>query len=186
MSATITPPRLITAEEYAAMPDDGRRTELVRGRVLEMAGPGYTHAGVVGMIGILVGGYIYANRLGRYVGETSVRTQHDPDSVRIPDAAFYSRQRVPLEHPGPVGIQPVPPDLVFEVRSPSDRSPDVLAKVAEYWNAGVAVVVVVDPADASVIVYRETARPTIFTAADSLTLPDVLPGFAVPVAELFA
>ncbi len=79
----------------------------------------------------------------------------------------------------------VPPELVVEVRSPTDRWGQLFGKVSEYLGAGVVVVVIVDPNTETVSVYRDDGRQQILTTTDELTLPDVLPGFAVSVARFF-
>ena len=73
----------------------------------------------------------------------------------------------------------------MEVRSPSDAWTDVFAKVEEYLAAGVSVVLVVDPEKGTVSACRPGPRQEDFHAGDTLTVPDVLPGFAVEVARLF-
>ena len=84
----------------------------------------------------------------------------------------------------PAGPLPTP-ELVIEVRSPSDRISQLSAKASEYLDAGVAVVVVLDPVTASAAVYREDEFPVRLHNGDELTLPDVLPGFAVAVRRFF-
>jgi len=79
----------------------------------------------------------------------------------------------------------VAPDLVVEVRSPTDRWNAIFAKVSEYLTAGVRVVVVLDPATTSASVYRMDELQQIFHHSDVLTLPDVLAGFSVVVSRLF-
>ncbi|MBY0231007.1 MAG: Uma2 family endonuclease, partial [Gemmataceae bacterium] len=78
------------------------------------------------------------------------------------------------------------PDLVGEVKSPSDRWGEVFAKIGEYLEAGVRVVVVADAESMTVSLYRQWAVQEILREGDTLTIPDVLPGFSVPVARLFA
>ena len=97
--------------------------------------------------------------------------------------AYYSFERVP-KGPLPKGYWPAP-DLVFEVRSPSDRLSDMYGKVGEYRNAGVKVVCLVDPDKATVIVYPGEEFHRMLGANDELTLPEVLPDFRVPVRRLF-
>ncbi len=77
------------------------------------------------------------------------------------------------------------PDGVIEVRSPSDLWTDALGKMLDYLRVGVPVVVILDPKTESASVYRPGARQQIFEKDQTLTLPDVLPGFEVPVACLF-
>jgi Uma2 family endonuclease len=78
-----------------------------------------------------------------------------------------------------------PPDLVIEVRSPSERWTEAFGKVLEYLKAGVRVACIVDPGTETVSVYRPDEIQQILTADDEFTLPDVLPGFQVNVGKLF-
>lgn len=98
---------------------------------------------------------------------------------------FFSHERLP-KGDVPDGVAPVAADLVVEVRSPSDRWTDVFTKMLEYLKAGVRVVVILDPATTSASVYRPDELQQVFHNGDPLTLPDVLPGFSVPVNRLFA
>lgn len=84
----------------------------------------------------------------------------------------------------PNGLLPVAPDLVIEVKSPSDRWMDLFVKVGEYLKAGVRVIVLIDSETATVSVYRPDHLQETLTADKSLTLPEVLPGFSVPVVKL--
>lgn len=77
------------------------------------------------------------------------------------------------------------PELVAEVRSPSDAWTVVFAKVEDYLGAGVNVVLVLDPETRTVMICRPGPTQTTLKAGDTLTVPDVLPGFAVEVARLF-
>jgi Uma2 family endonuclease len=79
----------------------------------------------------------------------------------------------------------VPPELVIEVKSPYDLWTDLLAKVLDYLRAGIGVVVVIDPKTESASVFRAGDRQDIFEKDETLTIPDVLPGFEVPVARFF-
>ena len=86
----------------------------------------------------------------------------------------------------PDGFFPGAPDLAVEVLSPSDRAGDVLAKVQDWLNAGTAAVWVVDPKTQTVTIYGADRKAAILTSTDTLSGGDLLPGFSVPVAELFA
>ena len=80
---------------------------------------------------------------------------------------------------------PLAPDLAVEVLSPSDRMADAMSKITMYLQAGVRLVWLVDPASLTVTVFRQDAAPKSFGAGESLDGGDVLPGFSVPVAEIF-
>ena len=79
----------------------------------------------------------------------------------------------------------VAPELVIEVRSPSDLWTDALEKVLDYLRIGVRAVVILDPKTESASVFRSGARQETFEKDQILTIEDVLPGFAVPVARFF-
>ncbi len=113
-----------------------------------------------------------------------IKTGSNPDTVRGADVCFFSYER---QSKGelPEGLLPVAPDLVVEVRSPSDRWNLIFTKVGEYLTAGARVVVVLDASTTSASVYRVDELQQIFHNGDTLMLPDVLPGFSVVVSRLF-
>ena len=81
---------------------------------------------------------------------------------------------------------PMAPDLAVEVLSPSDRMADALAKVAMYLQAGTQLVWLVNPTTRKVMVFRSEMDLVTLGESDTLDGGDVLPGFSVPVAEIFA
>jgi Uma2 family endonuclease len=176
---------LLTAEEFGRRPDDGRPEELVRGRIVMTPPPGSRHGKVCSKADRIIGNFVEEHDLGHVLSNDSgVITERDPDTVRGADVMYYSYDRVP---PGPVteGYLSQTPDLVVEVLSPSDRWAQVVLKVGEYLNAGVRIVLVVDPGSEIVIVYSPEGPPNTLRRDDELTLPDVLPGFCVAVSRLF-
>jgi Uma2 family endonuclease len=184
MSAVVDPPKLLTAEEYAALPDDGRLTELVKGVIVEMPSPSSAHGYVCLNFGSTFREYVRKHDLGRVVSNDSgVVTERGPDTTRGPDVAFYSYDRVP-RGPLPEGYWPAP-ELVVEVRSPSDRTSRVLAKVSEYLSAGVRVVLVVWPEETTIMAYSEEFFNRSFGIDEDLVLPELFPDFRVPVRTLF-
>jgi len=180
-----TATRLITAAEFLAMPnpDDGLKYELFRGEIVTVSRPHLLHGFVQINIGILLGVFAKANRLGRVYSESGVVTERDPDSVRGPDMFFYRSDRLP-DMTG--GYPETPPDLVVEVLSPSDRSGETRAMVQEYLNAGVPLVWVVDPEAKTAMVYRGTMRGIELGEADTIDGGEALPGFTCTVADFFA
>lgn len=177
-------PALMTAEEFARDYAD-RRAELVKGRVVESPMPQMKHGKVCYRATITLGTFVEAHDLGHIMtNDTWMVVQRGPDTVRGADILFISYARLPKGNV-PDGMLEVAPELVFEVRSPSDRWTDMIAKMLEYLSAGVSVVVILDPKTESASVFRPDDRQDIFEKADTLTVPDVLPGFAVPVKSLF-
>ena len=178
--------RLITAQELLLMPDDGIPKELVRGRIVTMNVPAPRHGHFCALICRLVGNYAEDEKdLGRVMtNDSGVVTERGPDTVRGPDVSFYSYKRVP-KGALPDGYLDVAPEIVFEVRSPTDRWSETGAKVNEYLNGAVLAVCVLDPRTESITVYDNDGPPRVFYKGDTLTLPDILPGFEMAIARLF-
>jgi len=175
---------LMTAEEFEQLPDDGIRSELIRGRIVPVNMPAARHGEICANIVLLVGGFAKEHGLGRVIcNDSGVITERDPDTVRGADVAFYTYARVP-KGPAPPGYLSVPPDLVFEVRSPGDRWRDILVKVVEYLDAGVRTVCVVDPVLQTVHV-QSIEQSRTFTADEELSLPEILGDFRLPIQRLF-
>jgi Uma2 family endonuclease len=176
---------LLTAEEFAALPNDGERTELVRGRVVTLNLPAPRHGQIASKVDRIVGRFLDDNDLGHLViNDAAVVTERDPDSVRGGDVSFYSYSRVP-RGPFPRGYIQAVPDAIFEVRSPTDRWSKILAKVAECLGAGVIVVCVLDDLTENIHIYRDGEAVRVLGPQDELTLPEVLPGFKAVVKRFF-
>jgi Uma2 family endonuclease len=136
MSPAAVAEKLISAEEYADMADSSRCTELVRGRIVELTPPKPRHGRICVRIAALLEGFVDEHGLGRVIGNDSgVITERGPDTVRGADVAFYSYARLPQN--ADLDDYPAsPPELVVEVKSPTDRWSDMGA-VANWWSAGV-------------------------------------------------
>jgi Uma2 family endonuclease len=113
--------RLLTAQEYLQLPDGGVPTELVRGKVVEMNVPTPRHGQICAKVARIVGHYADEHGLGHLLtNDSGVLTERDPDTVRGADVAFYSCARVPRGKIPPGYLDAVP-ELVFEIRSPTDK-----------------------------------------------------------------
>ena len=176
----------ITAEELLQLPDNGMRRELVRGEVREMAPAGDEHGELAMTIGSDLSQHVKTNRLGRvYAAETGYIISRNPDTVRAPDAAFV-RQEV-IDATGRLrGFRSGAPDLAIEVISPGDSYTEVQEKVVEWLEAGCRMVVTVDPRRRIVTVYRSRHDIEILTEEDTLSGGEVVEGWELPLAELFA
>ena len=189
MSAVIEPAipcalPLLTAEEFVRRYPN-HRVELVDGVVKELEMPGFRHGKVCVRFSGFLFVYFQANDIGHLVShDTFVKIRANPDVVFGPDLAYFGYERL-AKGVEPAGLPDALPELVAEVRSPSDTWTDVFAKVEEYLAAGVEVVLVLDPETRTVFVCRPGPSQQTLNVGDTLTVPDVLPGFAVPVARLF-
>jgi Uma2 family endonuclease len=103
--------------------------------------------------------------------------------VRLPDVAFVSIARVPEERSR---VPTLAPDLAAEVLSESNTREEIAQKIREYFQSGTRLVWVIDPPTRSVAVYENAGQPQrTLAVTDVLEAGDVLPGFSLPVADLF-
>ena len=152
-----------------------------------MAPAGFRHGVVAHRLAVLLETVLAASahRTGEITAaETGFRIARDPDTVRAPDLAYVSADRLPAED-GWDGFLDAVPDLVVEVVSPSDRAGDVLDKAASWLAAGTAVVWVVYPRQRTVAVHRPDGVVTLVGPTGVLDGTAVLPGLHIDVADVF-
>jgi Uma2 family endonuclease len=177
-------PDLLTAEQFAQLPEEGHyRLELKHGQVVREPPPGADHGYFVAELVSYLRDHVKKHRLGRVFADVGTITERDPDTVRGPDIAFVSRARLEAYPAKPYfGIAP---ELCVEVLSPSNRPGEIKEKVGEYFAAGARLVWMVDPMRERVTVYRSSTDLRVLTNTEQLDGGDVLPGFQLPLAQLF-
>lgn len=182
MSTTV---QSMTAADLLRLPTDGRRYELIRGELRQMAPAGPTHGRLAMRIASHLFQHVEAHHLGTvYAAETGFQLTQNPDTVRAPDVAFVSQER--CETVGEIeGYWPGAPDVAIEVISPSDRYADVEDKVVEWLAAGSRMVIVVNPRQQSVTVYHSHTDMVRLTEEDTLDGGEVVPGWRLPIKEVF-
>jgi Uma2 family endonuclease len=147
------------------------------------AGTGFEHGEVCCEIASILRNVAKPNRWGRVVcNNAAVLIERNPDVLRRPDVAFYSADALPFDEliEGP---PEVPPDVVFEVRSPGDRSRDVLMAAAEYLASGVGMVVIVDPQSRTANVFVDAQPIRVMGEDDVVPLPAPLDKLRRTVGE---
>jgi Uma2 family endonuclease len=173
--------KLTTAEELIRLPSGEARYELIDGELITMSPSGAEHGDVAAEIGARLREYVRTHRLGKtYAAETGLVISRDPDTVRAPDASFVRADRV-------VNVRtyfPGAPDLAVEVLSPNDRASEVEAKVRQWLESGTRMVMVVDPETRTATVHTATATSRL-SIGDALDGGDVVPGWRLPLAEIF-
>ncbi len=177
--------RPITADDLLRMPDDGFRYELVRGALRKMTPAGFQHGRITINITNSLDQFVRANNLGVIcAAETGFKLASDPDMVRAPDVAFVRQERI--QEVGDIeGYWPGAPDLAVEVVSPSDSYSELEGKVFDWLMAGTQTVVVVNPRKRAVTVYRSLTDIKILMENDTLEGAEVLPGWRMPVKDIF-
>ena len=177
---------LLTAADLLRMHSEGSRGELIQGVFYETMAAGQRHGKLVARLVARLVVHAEASHLGTVVASDSgVLLERDPDTVREPDIAFTSAERLPLGEDLDTYAEVVP-DLVVEVASPSDRHGKLVEKVRMWLSHGVRLVWVVRPADRAVEVHQAGLPPVTLREGAALDGADVLAGFKCPLAELFA
>lgn len=174
----------MTAEDLMRLPEDGFRYELVQGEIRKMTPAGAPHGQSAMEIGWRLAQYVRTNNLGAvFAAETGFEIARNPATVRAPDVAFVSRERIPSSGV-PQGYWQGAPDLAVEVVSPGDSYVGVEDKVLDWLQAGTRMVIVVNPDKRVVSVYR-ALKAVVLTENDVLSGEDVVPGWSVAVKDLF-
>jgi Uma2 family endonuclease len=177
---------LLTAEEFFRLYShrDGDY-ELVKGEVVKMAPPGGVHGGTATNIASALHTFVRQHDLGRVVVESGFRLESQPDTVRGPDVAFVSKERLPAEGL-PRAFFTIAPDLAVEVVSPSDTASDMEQKVQDYLRNGAQRVWVVYPDTRTIVVYRPDGTARVFSGDATIEDPELLPGFSLSLQEIFS
>ena len=192
MSTAVSPPqkKLMTVEEFLALPDDGTERWLLRGELRPtertMTVRNRHHSEVEAKIAFLLNHWLEQQPEPKgkiHSGEAGFRLGGNPDSLFGIDVAYASAELVSTTDPD-LPYYDGPPVLAVEILSPSDKHEDVVRKVIAYLQAGV-VVWEVDPDFRRVAVHRPGQVSKTFSGDDELTTEPELPGFRVLVAKLF-
>ena len=173
----------MTAEDLGELPEDDRY-ELVRGDLIQMAPVNFEHLEIGGNLIVEVGTHVRRRKLGVVGGEGGFILERDPDTVRGPDMVFVRADRVP-QGKAKRHFAELAPDLVAEVRSPSESLKSLLDKADEYLRAGTRLVWVFDPSPKRVYVRTSDGRTRTLSVDDDLDGGDVLPEFRIPLREIF-
>ena len=176
--------RLLTAEEFWQLPDNGARRELVRGEVVESMPPGGVHGAIAIALGTML--RIWANTAGGYVGtEAGYVLAQSPSTVRGPDVSYVQADRIPPDGV-PEAFWTIAPDLAVEIVSPGETADEVRAKVRDYLAAGTPLVWTIYPRTREVVVHTGDGLARTYSGDDTIEYTNVLPGFSCLVTELFA
>lgn len=174
---------LLTIDDLLRLPDDGNLHELDEGRLVSMPPSAFKSGHVAALVSFFLTLFVREHDLGVVAGaDAGVALRRDPDTIRAADVTFIRKERVVETG---TGYYPGAPDLVGEVLSPSDRYAAVARKVSQYLAAGVRLVWVLDPYSRTAAVHRP-GREVLALAEDGvLDGDDVVPGFALPLREIW-
>ena len=163
---------------------ENRPCELVEGTLVEKP-VGYEESAIAGLILTSLNNFVRPRKLGIVTGPDGT-IKLFAGLVRIPDVAFASWDRFPDRKRPKTPIPHLAPDLVVEVLSKSNTKPEMMRKLGEYFAAGVRLVWMVDPRKRTARVYATVDQSVLIKEGQSLDGGAVLPGFVLPLDELFA
>jgi Uma2 family endonuclease len=181
----MVPTKLVTADELLAIGDDAH-FELVKGELHDVSPSGTEPSMIAMFLAETVGPFVRSRKLGITTdSQGGYILSRDPDTVVAPDIGFVRRHRIPRGHDF-TKYFPEPPDIAIEVVSPTDRSAEILSKVALYGEAGGPLVWVVYPKQRAVTVHVLGEPPQTIYEGETLQGGEILPGFSLAVGEIFA
>ena len=180
---------LLTADEfYDFCCQNEGRYELERGIIVEKDGPAKPKTRMALNIASAMFLFVHHNSLGRVRVETGYYIETNPDSQRDPDVTFLTAARVSGEDNGTL-TYPAPPGIAVQIVSTSSVTAEMEPKVKEYLAAGSRRVWVVYPATATasrrVVIHHPDGATTTHTGDDVITDDGLLPGFSLPLSEIF-
>ena len=161
-----------------------RLCELIDGVLVEKA-MGFSESLLASYLIVLLDAFVRPRNLGPVTGEQGT-VRLFPGQVRIPDVAFTSWDRLPGRRRPVEPIPELAPDLAVEVLSSANTQEEMLRKRRDYFAAGVRLVWEIDPVARTVRIYIGPDAGTVLAAGGTLDGGDVLPGFTLPLIELFA
>ncbi len=180
----MAPKTSLTMDDLERMPDVyHRNVELDEGELLETAPASEDHGNLETEIAFLLKQFAKQHDLGRvYAGDTGFRLSDG--TLRSPDVAFVRKARV--EQVRSTGFGNGAPDLAVEIFSPSDSVAQLMRKVKQYFAAGTHTVWIVYPERREIHALEASGADRILTIEDQIDAPELLPGFATPIAAVFA
>jgi Uma2 family endonuclease len=191
--STVAAPKLMTAEEFLALPDDGVERWLIRGELREKRDTDMTRRNKPHSITEAhITGHLWAwlraqpePRGAVVCGEAGFILRRDPSTITAGvDVAVITAAQADARDPD-TNMIVGPPVLIAEVLSPHDTDEEVSDRVTEYLDCGVPLVWVVSTRFRTVVVHRPTVAPVMFNDTQTLAGAPELPGFSCRVADLF-
>jgi Uma2 family endonuclease len=181
--------RLFTAADLKLLPTDLPSGpidyELDNGRLVFITvPPGDLHGAVQSNIATELKIQGERRGYGKARTEVGIVLWRNPDRVVGADVAFVAKKSLPICRTSEGYLETIP-ELVVEIRSKNDSLEYVQRKVQHYLKAGVEIVWVAEPTSRTVTAHAATGEPIVYSEGNTLQLPELIPEFSMPVAEVF-
>jgi Uma2 family endonuclease len=176
--------KLLTSDDLAKLPS-GKRHELIEGELIRLSPTKPLHGFVALRVAAALILYNNSHHFGTlFAAETGFLTRGNNRTVRAPDVAFISYEKLPAGSKLDDFLA-IPPNLVVEVVSPGDRAGEIEQKTHEWLDFGVGMVWVVYPESQRVHIYEKNNQVRILSVEESIVGDPILPGFESPVRAFF-
>ena len=176
--------KLLTADDLLRLYSQGVRGELVRGIFCKTTVGGMEKGVIIANFAVWLGNFVRPRKSGSLTAGAGFWLERDPDTVRKASVAFMSTERLPLNVRVP-GYAEMAPDLVVEILSLGDTVRSLYDKARMWLTHGVTVVWVVYPESRTIEVHQSSVPVITLTEDDTLEGSPVLPGFTLPVRDVF-
>ncbi|HHP7243124.1 MAG TPA: Uma2 family endonuclease [Elainellaceae cyanobacterium] len=168
-----------------ALPQDGHRYEIVNGELIDMGNSGALHGNIAIILSSALFAIVNAHKLGALF-DSSTAFKMKNGNKRSPDISFFAKDRLQGMTELPTGFLDGAADLAIEILSPGNTVEEIHDKLVEYFENGTRLAWIIHPNENYVLVYRCAQEPDrLLKSVDSLDGEEVIPGFTLPVADLF-
>jgi Uma2 family endonuclease len=165
--------------------DDVERYEVINGVRVEREPMGAFETVLASWLCHLINSFAAGKKLGLAVSEVLFILDAPRGLKRRPDVAFVSYAHWPAAVVAREAAWNAIPDLAVEIVSPTNLAEEIDSKITDYFQAQVRQVWVVYPDSGRIYVYQSPTRITVLERTDTLDAGDVLPGFRLPIAQLY-
>lgn len=173
-----------TLAEFLALPEQEPAIEYIDGTVVSKVPPKGKHSALQAALSQRLNGFAVPRTIAQAFPE--LRTTFGGRST-VPDLAVYRWNRVPVDEAGETANDFLePPDIAIEIASPEQSVNGLVRRCLWYTSSGVAIALLVDPADHSILLFRANELPRVLRGDDRVDLDSVLPGFELKAGQLFA
>lgn len=177
--------KIWTDAEFMALNQDGHRYEIVNGELIDMGNSGAKHGYVAIVLSAALFNHVSKEKLGAMF-DSSTAFKMKSGNKRSPDISFVAKERLQGLEELPDGFLEGAPHLAIEILSPGNTVEEIDNKIVEYFDNGSRLVWVINPKQKYVLVYKSSQEPDrLLKSTDSLDGEDVVPGFSIPIADLF-
>jgi Uma2 family endonuclease len=173
--------------------------ELVDGSIVVMGPSDYESDEITIEFARVMANWVRPRQLGRVTGsaagfilskseeedssnENGSNGQKEPRNLRAPDVSFVRANRLKRTKRDFVELVP---DLMVEVKSKTDRVKPLVKKIKLFLELGAVVGILIDPDKRTLTVYRQNQSPVTLSDGDTLTVPELLPGWELAISELW-